>query len=162
MSKENKIQSLEIGLNILEIIATYNKPLKFSEIQNITSMTKSNLHKYLTTLHEFGAIQRNPDNTYSLGHKLIQLGNLAQGQTSIVEVVIPYLKKSARKPVLPPYLRCHPSAVLWFPIFQTHYMELTSVRKLEQTCLYIHLPESFLLPSIMNWSKNGLIPKWKN
>ncbi|MFC5541779.1 helix-turn-helix domain-containing protein [Ureibacillus sp. FSL W7-1570] len=97
MSKENKIQSLEIGLNILEIIATHNKPLKFSEIQNITSMTKSNLHKYLTTLHEFGAIQRNPDNTYSLGHKLIQLGNLAQGQTSIVEVVIPYLKKISEK-----------------------------------------------------------------
>lgn len=93
MSKENKIQSLEIGLNILEIIANHKEPLKFSEIQNITLMTKSNLYKYLTTLHEFGAIQRNPDNTYSLGHKLIQLGNIAQGQSSIVEVVIPYLKK---------------------------------------------------------------------
>lgn len=66
MSKENKIQSLEIGLNILEIIANHKEPLKFTEIQNITSMTKSNLYKYLTTLHEFGAIQRNPDNTYSL------------------------------------------------------------------------------------------------
>lgn len=92
MSKENKIQSLEIGLNLLEIIASHKEPLKFSEIQNITSMTKSNLYKYLTTLHDFGAIQRNPDNTYSLGYKLIQLGNIAQGQSSIVEVVIPYLK----------------------------------------------------------------------
>lgn len=92
MSKENKIQSLEIGLKLLETIATHKEPLKFSEIQNITSMTKSNLYKYLTTLHDFGAIQRNPDNTYSLGHKLIKLGNIAQGQSPLVEVVMPYLK----------------------------------------------------------------------
>ncbi|NLY78370.1 MAG: helix-turn-helix domain-containing protein [Lysinibacillus sp.] len=93
MSKDNKIQSLEIGLKLLETIASHKEPLKFSEIQNITSMSKSNLYKYLTTLYEFGAIQRNPDSTYSLGHKLIKLGNIAQGQSSLVEVVIPYLKK---------------------------------------------------------------------
>lgn len=92
MSKENKIQSLEIGLKLLETIASHNEPLKFADIQNITSMTKSNLYKYLTTLHDFGAIQRNPDSTYSLGHKLIKLGNIAQGQSSLVEVVKPYLK----------------------------------------------------------------------
>ena len=92
MSKDNRIQSLQIGLNILEIIAAQNEPLKFTEIQNLTSMTKSNLYKYLSTLHDFGYIQRNPDNTYSLGHKLIQLGNIAQDRSPLVETIIPHLR----------------------------------------------------------------------
>ncbi|HWK21770.1 MAG TPA: helix-turn-helix domain-containing protein [Ureibacillus sp.] len=97
MTTKNKIaviQSLQVGLNILDVLAEQKEPLKFTDIQNLTSMTKSNLYKYLATLCEFGAIHRNPmTNTYSLGQKLIQLGNIAQGQSSIIELVIPYLKK---------------------------------------------------------------------
>ena len=97
MTTKNKvavIQSLQVGLNILDVLAEHKEPLKFTDIQNLTSMTKSNLYKYLSTLCEFGVIHRNPEsNTYSLGQKLIHLGNLALGQSSIIEVVIPYLKK---------------------------------------------------------------------
>ncbi len=97
MSTETKtagIQSLQIGLNILEILAQEKAPLKFTEIQNLTSMTKGNLYKYLATLSQFGLIYRNPHtNTYTLGHKLVQLGNAALGHSSLIEVVIPYFKK---------------------------------------------------------------------
>ncbi|QCR31336.1 IclR family transcriptional regulator [Lysinibacillus sp. SGAir0095] len=97
MTTKNKvsvIQSLQVGLNILDVLAEHKEPLKFTDIQNSTSMTKSNLYKYLSTLCEFGVVHRNPvTNTYSLGQKLIQLGNVALGQSSIIELVIPYLKK---------------------------------------------------------------------
>lgn len=97
MTTETKaagIQSLQIGLNILEILAMDKVPLKFTDIQNRTSMTKGNLYKYLATLCQFGLISRNPHtNTYTLGHKLVQLGNVALGQSSLIEVVIPYFKK---------------------------------------------------------------------
>lgn len=93
-SKVSVIQSLEIGLNILELLANEKEPLKFSDIQNLTSMTKSNLYKYLSTLHQFGMIYRDPQtNSYSLGQKLIKLGNIALGQSSLIEIVIPYFKK---------------------------------------------------------------------
>lgn len=88
------IQSLQIGLNLLEVLANEKEPLKFTEIQNLTSMTKSNLYKYLATLCQFGMIHRNPqNNTYTLGPKLVQLGNAALGQSSLIEVAIPYFKK---------------------------------------------------------------------
>ncbi len=97
MTTETKaigIQSLQIGLNILEILAMEKEPLKFTDIQNLTAMTKSNLYKYLATLSEFGLINRHPStNAYTLGHKLVQLGNAALGQSSLIEVVIPYFKK---------------------------------------------------------------------
>lgn len=94
-TKSAVIQSLQIGLNLLEILASEKEPLKFTEIQNLTSMTKSNLHKYLATLCQFGMVYRNQqNNTYTLGPKLVQLGNAALlGQSSIIEVAIPYFKK---------------------------------------------------------------------
>lgn len=92
--KVSVIQSLQVGLNILDVLAEQKEPLKFTDIQHLTNMTKSNLYKYLSTLSEFGVIYRNPvTNAYSLGQKLIQLGNVAMGQSSIIEIVIPYLKK---------------------------------------------------------------------
>lgn len=101
MTTETKtvgIQSLQIGLNILEILAREKEPLKFTDIQNLTTMTKSNLYKYLSTLSQFGLIYRNPHtNAYTLGHKLVQLGNAALGQSSLIEVVIPYIKKITDK-----------------------------------------------------------------
>lgn len=97
MATENKasvIQSLQIGLNILEILAKEKEPLKFTDIQHLTSMTKSNLYKYLSTLSQAGMIYRHPHtNSYILGHKLVQLASVALGQSSIIEVVIPYFKK---------------------------------------------------------------------
>ncbi|MDR7236949.1 IclR family transcriptional regulator [Neobacillus drentensis] len=93
-TKATGIQSLQIGLNILEILAIEKQPLKFTDIQNLTSMTKSNLYKYLTTLSQIGLIYRHPHtNMYTLGHKLAQLGNVALNQSSLIEVVIPYFKK---------------------------------------------------------------------
>lgn len=92
------IQSLRIGLNILEILALEKEPLKFIDIQNLTAMTKSNLYKYLSTLSQFGLIYRNPHtNAYTLGHKLVQLGNAALSQSSLIEVAIPYIKKIVDK-----------------------------------------------------------------
>lgn len=100
-SKEKKqptIQSLKVGLNILEILGREKVPLKFMDIQNISKMTKSNLYKYLATLCEIGLVYRNPNtNTYSLGYKLVELGNVALGNTPIVEVSIPYLKEINEK-----------------------------------------------------------------
>lgn len=100
-SKEKKqptIQSLKVGLNILEILGQEKVPLKFMDIQNLSKMTKSNLYKYLATLCEVGLVYRNPNtNTYSLGYKLVELGNVALGNTPIVEFTIPYLKKINEK-----------------------------------------------------------------
>ena len=67
--------------------------MKFTEIQQLSNMTKSNLHKYLTTLIQSGFLYRDPVSyTYRLGNKLIEIGNIAQGDTSIIEIADPYMK----------------------------------------------------------------------
>lgn len=87
------IQSLQIGLNILGILGKEKRPLKFTDIQHQSGMTKSNLYKYLNTLCQSGMLFRDPyTNTYTLGHKLVELGSVAMGNTSFVEHAMPYFK----------------------------------------------------------------------
>lgn len=94
VTKSSVIQSLQIGLDLLDILANEKEPMKFTDIQKVTSMSKSNLHKYLATLCMHGAVYRNPEtNTYSLEPKLIRLGNVALSQSSLIETAIPFFKK---------------------------------------------------------------------
>jgi len=44
------IQSLQIGIGILDVLINNGTPMKFVEIQEKTNMTKSNLYKYMNTL----------------------------------------------------------------------------------------------------------------
>lgn len=90
--KYTTIQSLQTGLQLLELIIKQKKPLKFIEIQQLTEMTKSNLYKYLTTFTQLEYLNKDPiTHTYSIGHKLIEVGTIVQNNTSIIEIANPYM-----------------------------------------------------------------------
>lgn len=92
------IQSLQTGIGILELFLKEDRPLKFSEIQELSGITKSNLHKYLNTLTITGLLFRDKDQgTYHLGSKLIEFGNAAIGSVDLIHQATPYLKKISRE-----------------------------------------------------------------
>lgn len=91
------IQSLKTGIDIIEMMVKKNQPLKFSEIETITKMTKSNLHKYLNTLTHTGLLFRDREGTYYLGSKLVEFGNVAIGNINLIELSIPYLKEISQQ-----------------------------------------------------------------
>ena len=87
------IQSLQIGVGIIDVIVNSGKPMKFPEIQEKTKMTKSNLYKYMNTLTQLDLLTReNSTGLYHLGPKLIQYGTTAIGNQDVVELVTPYLQ----------------------------------------------------------------------
>ena len=87
------IQSLQIGIGIIDVIVNNGKPMKFPEIQEKTKMTKSNLYKYMNTLTQLELlIRENSTGLYHLGPKLIQYGTTAIGKQDVVELVTPYLQ----------------------------------------------------------------------
>ena len=87
------IQSVKTAIEIIELMVAENRPLKFSEIESITKMTKSNLHKYLNTFTSMGLLFRDNEGTYYLGSKLIEFGNAAIGNVNLIELSAPYLKE---------------------------------------------------------------------
>lgn len=97
MENEKKpamIGSLQIGIGIVDLIANQQQPLKFTEIQELTQITKSNLYKYLNTLTHLELLYRDKKNgTYSLGPKMIAYGMAAIGQQDLITKATPYLQE---------------------------------------------------------------------
>ena len=95
------IQSLQTGLQLLDLVSEHNQSLKFTEIKELSGITKSNLYKYLNTLTQLNLLQRDKkQNTYSLGSKLIEYGICAIGSQDVIGQVAPYLQEISRKTYL--------------------------------------------------------------
>ncbi|NHC40670.1 IclR family transcriptional regulator [Bacillus sp. MM2020_1] len=98
IKKGTTIQSLQIGMGILDTIAEQNSPLKFSDIQDLTQITKSNLYKYLNTFIQLGILYRNKDTgEYVLGSKLIEYGMAAVDQENVIDRISPFLLEINKK-----------------------------------------------------------------
>ncbi|MFP7299704.1 IclR family transcriptional regulator [Neobacillus niacini] len=98
IKKGTTIQSLEVGMGIIESIAKQGKPLKFSEIQELTQITKSNLYKYLNTFTQLGILYRYKDTgEFVLGSKLIEYGMAAVDQENVIDRITPFLQEINEK-----------------------------------------------------------------
>lgn len=92
--KGTTIQSLQIGIGIIDLIANEGRPLKFSEIHEISQITKSNLYKYLNTLTQAGILYREKESgSYILGSKLIEYGMAAIDEENVVDRVTPFMQE---------------------------------------------------------------------
>ncbi|GMA65195.1 IclR family transcriptional regulator [Alicyclobacillus fastidiosus] len=85
------IQSVEIGIDILKTIGHAQKPLSISEIAERCDMSKSRLHRYLTSLYRTGFLSRDTELRYSIGPELMSLGLLASSRWTIRDVARPTL-----------------------------------------------------------------------
>ncbi|MEX2104567.1 MAG: IclR family transcriptional regulator [Bacilli bacterium] len=90
-AKGHGIQSLELGLDILKLIAEHNKSLSITEISNLCGMSKSKLHRYLTSFCRSGFLEKHEDLRYSLGTELVLLGLRASEKLDVKELAAPYL-----------------------------------------------------------------------
>lgn len=98
IKKGTVIQSLQVGLSVLDLIAKHEQPMSFTDICEQSQITKSNLYKYLNTLTLLGLLYRDKKNgTYILGSKLIEYGMLAANQENLVDRVTPYLHEISRE-----------------------------------------------------------------
>lgn len=90
-SKSLGIQSVELGLHILRQIADSDKALTITEISQLCGMSKSKLHRYLTSFCRCGYLEKRSDLRYTLGSELILLGLRASAKLDIKEISAPYL-----------------------------------------------------------------------
>lgn len=95
IEKDNStIQSLQIGISIIDFIYQKGSPQRFTEIQEATGITKSNLYKYLNTLTRLDLLYRDKKtNMYHLGSRLIQYGMAAIGHNDISMKISPFMQE---------------------------------------------------------------------
>jgi DNA-binding IclR family transcriptional regulator len=69
------IQSIEIGFRILDFLVQAGRPAPLREIAAATGLPPSNVHFYLVSLMEVGAVRQDPDaRNYGLGPYALRLG----------------------------------------------------------------------------------------
>ncbi|WP_066383152.1 IclR family transcriptional regulator [Neobacillus mesonae] len=87
------IQSLELGINILIKIGEMDKSLSITEISDMCGISKSKLHRYLTSFCRTGFLQRDSSLQYSIGPALVAIGNNANIGQDIKDLAKPSLIK---------------------------------------------------------------------
>lgn len=96
-NKESKgIQSIEVGIEILQKVAESKEPLSITELALQCETTKSKLHRYLISFLRTGMLEKDKNGRYVLGKEMLRLGLKASHNLNIVDVAhnhLIYLKE---------------------------------------------------------------------
>lgn len=82
------------GLRVLEALAKSDHPRGVADLARELDMTKSNVHRLLSTLVSQSFVQRNATNgTYEAGIKLWELGSQVAGRLDVRKIAAPHLSE---------------------------------------------------------------------
>lgn len=94
-------KTIEKGLHLLNLFTEERPAWRLEEISNYTNIPKATALRLLHSFMEYGYIQRATverngelveDNSYSLGIKFLQLGELVANNLEIRQIALPYMK----------------------------------------------------------------------
>lgn len=79
------VQSLEIGLAILDILIDANAPMMLKEIGQAAQMHPAKTHRYLVSLIRKGYARQFEDGRYGLGSRVNALGHTGRNHNNLLE-----------------------------------------------------------------------------
>lgn len=80
------------ALSVLDAVAAFERPVRFTEILANSSYPKGSLYRFLQNLTNEGMLSYDPkQQTYALGVRLVRLAHAAWAQSSMAPVARPYL-----------------------------------------------------------------------
>lgn len=86
------------ALSVLDQVAAFGRPVRFSELLDASDYPKATLYRLLQTLTHQGMLAFDADRqTYSLGVRLVRLAHNAWQQASLAPVARPYLDELSRE-----------------------------------------------------------------
>lgn len=98
MENDVKVKSLGKAISILECFTTERPELGITEIAQMMSLNKSNVHNIITTFEKLGYIVKNPEtNRYSLGIKLLQFSYIINNHIGYHKLFLPCMKQITEK-----------------------------------------------------------------
>ncbi len=86
------------ALDVLESVAEFGRPVRFSELLTNSRWPKATLYRLIQTLSSQGMLAHDKDrNTYSLGVRLIRLAHGAWKQASLAPIAQPFVDDLSEK-----------------------------------------------------------------
>lgn len=85
------VQSLEVGLTVLDALTQHNAPMMLKELSEVLSMHPAKVHRYVVSLIRKGYAQQLSDGRYSLGDRARAFGMNALKRTDMLELSQRYI-----------------------------------------------------------------------
>lgn len=86
------------ALGLLDAVAAFGRPVRFSEVQAVSGMPKATLARLLQTLTSEGMLRYDSDRrVYLMGLRLVRLAQVAWRDFSIAPVARPHLRALAKR-----------------------------------------------------------------
>lgn len=84
------------ALGVLDAVASFERPVKFTELLATSDYPKATLFRFLKTLTNQGLLNHDPETgSYSLGLRLIRLAHAAWEHASLAPIARPYVEDLA-------------------------------------------------------------------
>ncbi len=94
--EDNKDGTVGKALAVLDLVASYGRPVRFARLLKDGSYPKATLYRFLQTLTNQGMLQYDEEaHTYSVGMRLMRFAHAAWQQTSLAPIARPYLDELA-------------------------------------------------------------------
>lgn len=78
---------------VLELVASADRPMRFTEILDLAGQPRGTLHRHLTHLLEEGLLEMNADHCYEPGLRLLKLASRAWMRSDLRRLAAPHLKR---------------------------------------------------------------------
>lgn len=86
------------ALDVLDQVASFDRPVRFSELLDKSPYPKATLYRHLQALTSQGMLALDPDRqTYALGIRLVRLAHAAWNHSSLAPVARPHLESLSNK-----------------------------------------------------------------
>jgi DNA-binding IclR family transcriptional regulator len=138
MKKRKGIQSVEIGLNVLNALAGLGRPSSLSDIAKASQLSPSQTHRYLASFVNMHYLRQDPESSlYDLHTGGLRIGLSALARLDIIEeaaqIAQALVNATGRTTLLSIWSESGPTIIRWFPGTPPIYTTLTIGSRLSLT-----------------------------
>ncbi len=94
---EEQVRVVDRVFDILEQLSASNTPMSLTEIANATGMSKSTVHRLLSSMCNRQYVEKHADNTYSVGYKMIETASTHINNLELLTEAKPFLSEITRQ-----------------------------------------------------------------
>lgn len=91
------VQSLEVGLTVLDALIAHNAPMMLKELAEVLAMHPAKVHRYVVSLVRMNYAKQMDDGRYTLGDQAWHLGMRSIQRTDVIQAAQPMIYELHRQ-----------------------------------------------------------------
>ena len=92
-AEKASIQVIERMMSLLDVLADLPEPASLKVLAKTSGLHPSTAHRILAAMTSTALVERHEAGTYSLGIRLLELGNIVKSRISIRQLALPYMQQ---------------------------------------------------------------------